>query len=264
MIRNLLLFILSAIVLTANAQTASDAKSITAIKKSRQYIYAEVTDASEEEAYKAAKADLDAQIDKYIVDSGMLEDAKAVVVSNIGTMTNKITVLRGDMHRVFVYVKKSDITASRSGVDIVNIERETDTTTVEPVVESAATEPVVTEPVVATEPAKTVSPTPTTVQPSAGYFSGITGVRATTLATIAKATDMSGAEEILSEQYLLKNVKGYGSMGDCRSVTQSYWVVSGADGVTILSPVRDGQRWNYKTGRTDSLDNYVQKLWFRL
>ena len=75
---------------------------------------------------------------------------------------------------------------------------------------------------------------------------------------------MEQAEAILSEEKTLMNVKGFGTMGNCRNIVQSYWVVATPDGVTILSPERDSKRWNYKTGKTDSLNNYVGKLWFRL
>lgn len=261
MIKKLLLFVLLAFVLTTNAQTESNAKSITSIKKSKQYIYAEITDSTEEAAYNAAKAELGTQVEKYIVDSGMADDAKAVVVRNIGRMTNKITVLRGDMHRVFIYVKKSDITASRSDVDVVKIEK---SNTEEAKAEKPKTVSEKTETEETTVGKVTADGNDIANLPANGFFSVIKGARATTLAAIAKAKDMSSAEKILAEQRLLMNVKGYGVMGDCRSVAQSYWVVPCEKGVTVLSPVRDGQRWNYKTGKTDSLDNYSQKLWFRM
>ena len=99
---------------------------------------------------------------------------------------------------------------------------------------------------------------------SGGFFAQIKGVRAATLAKIANAKSIAQAENILSGEKIHQNVKGFGTIGNCRNITQSYWVVDTLDGVTILSPERAGTRWNYKTGKADSLKNYDGKLWFRL
>ena len=92
----------------------------------------------------------------------------------------------------------------------------------------------------------------------------ITGSRAATLAKIAGASTIEQAEAILTEQKSLLNVKGFGSPASCRNSSQSYWVVATNNGVTILSPERDGKRWDYKTGNEDSLGKYNSRLWFRL
>ena len=244
-----------AIMVGTGAMAQANASEITKIKKSKEYIYAEATEATEEEAVMAAKAELDLQVEEYVVASGIAKDAVAVVVKDIRQMTSKIAVMRGDMHRVFLYVKKKDISTSKSDVTVMNVEREN------PQMESKVED--------IEEPEQQEIPDITTEvdnlgNTSSGFFAQIKGVRATTLAKIAKAKSMEQAEAILSEEKTLMNVKGFGTMGNCRNIVQSYWVVATPDGVTILSPERDSKRWNYKTGKTDSLNNYVGKLWFRL
>ena len=91
-----------AIMVATGAMAQASASDITKIKKSKEYIYAEATEATEEEAIIAAKAELDIQVEEYVVSSGIAKDAVAVVVKDIRQMTSKIAVMRGDMHRVFL------------------------------------------------------------------------------------------------------------------------------------------------------------------
>lgn len=248
-----------AIMVATGAMAQANASDITKIKKSKEYIYAEATEATEEQAVIAAKAELDKQVEEYVVSSGIAKEAVAVVVKDIRQMTSQIALMRGDMHRVFLYVKKSDVTTSRSDVTVMTVENglPEQKSQVEEIMESPQTD----------IPETTFEEIPQTKDvdySSGGFFAQITGNRATTLAKIAKAQSIDQAESILSGEKTHLNVKGYGTIGNCRNIVQSYWVVATPDGVTILSPERSGTRWNYKTGKTDSLDNYVGKLWFRL
>ena len=252
--------------------TASD---ITKIKKSKEYIYAESTEATEEDAANVAKAELDRQVKEYVVNSDVPEDAVAVIVKDIGQVASSISLKRGDMYRVFLYVKKKDITTSRSGVTVMKVEDVLPKmeSKVEEIVDSAQTETEKTEPLqLATGQVETPQPesealpadNPSSNNIANGFFAQITGSRAATLAKIAGASTIDQAEAILTEQKSLLNVKGFGSPASCRSSSQSYWVVATNNGVTILSPERDGKRWDYKTGNEDSLGKYNSRLWFRL
>ena len=252
--------------------TASD---ITNIKKSKEYIYAESTEATEEDAASVAKAELDRQVKEYVVNSDVPEDAVAVIVKDIGQIASSISLKRGDMYRVFLYVKKKDITTSRSGVTVMKVEDVLPKmeSKVEEIVDSAQTETEKPEPLqLATGQVETPQPesealpadNPSSNNIAGGFFAQITGSRAATLAKIAGASTIDQAEAILTEQKSLLNVKGFGSPASCRSSSQSYWVVATNNGVTILSPERDGKRWDYKTGNEDSLGKYNSRLWFRL
>lgn len=248
-----------AIMVATGAMAQANASDITKIKKSKEYIYAEATEATEDEAVMAAKAELDVQVEQYVVSSGIAKDAVAVVVKDIRQMTSKIAVMRGDMHRVFLYVKKKDVTTSKSDVTVMNVEKGA------PIAESKVEE---VEGSSQTDvPEVTLEDIPQADNAenySGGFFAQIKGARAATLAKIAKANSIEQAESILSGEKIHQNVKGYGTMDNCLNVIQSYWVVATPDGVTILSPEREGKRWNYRTGKTDSLGNYTGKLWFRL
>ena len=248
-----------AIMVATGAMAQASASDITKIKKSKEYIYAEATEATEEEAIIAAKAELDIQVEEYVVSSGIAKDAVAVVVKDIRQMTSKIAVMRGDMHRVFLYVKKKDITTSRSDVTVMNVEKEKPVTEskVEDIKETSQTE-------IPDAKIEVIDQTGSVENASGGFFAQIKGVRAATLAKIANAKSIAQAENILSGEKIHQNVKGFGTIGNCQNITQSYWVVDTLDGVTILSPERAGTRWNYKTGKADSLKNYDGKLWFRL
>lgn len=254
--KRLLMAIVVAMTMGVAAMAQTKASDITKIKKSKEYIYAEATEATEEAAINAAKAELDIQVEEYVVSTGMAKEAVAVVVKDIRQMTSKIAVMRGDMHRVFLYVKKKDITTSRSDVTVMNVENGM------PEQKSKVEEvPIQPEPATQPEQMPVVEANPNA---AGSFFTQITGKRADTLNKIAQATTLEAAEKILQEEKTLMNVKGHGNYANCRNITQSYWVVEANGTVTILSPERDGTRWNYKTGLTDSLGKYTGKLWFRL
>lgn len=89
------------------AQTTS--KEINNIKRNQIYIYAESTMATEAEARDVANELLMKQIEEYISSKRKLTNADNVIIKNISTKSESMTMMRGTMYRVFVYVKKSDI-----------------------------------------------------------------------------------------------------------------------------------------------------------
>lgn len=107
--------------LSALAQTENSAKLITKIKKDQTYIFAEATDTTEEAAYKTAKAELDKYIEEYIITSGKAENAGYVIVKGIGLQANRLDLLRGTMHRVFLYVSQDDIIKTKGDFEVIEV-----------------------------------------------------------------------------------------------------------------------------------------------
>ena len=92
------------------------AKKMNSIKRSSQYLYAEATMASAQEAYDVANDLLLIQVKEYANGKKSFKD-KDILIKNINSGRDSIQMRRGDMVKVFLYVKKSDIV----GVDNVTL-----------------------------------------------------------------------------------------------------------------------------------------------
>ena len=94
----------------AQQQNEEEKKKINQIKKSNQYLYAEVTTEDKQNAIDLADEALDVEINKYVANEKKFRDASHYVARNTSSSWERITLKRGtNMYRAFVYVKKSDI-----------------------------------------------------------------------------------------------------------------------------------------------------------
>lgn len=94
----------------AQQQNAEEKKRINQIKKSEQYLYAEVTTEDKQNAIDLADEALDVEINKYVANEKKFRNASQYVARNTSSTWERITLKRGtNMYRAFVYVKKSDI-----------------------------------------------------------------------------------------------------------------------------------------------------------
>ncbi len=93
-----------------NAQNSSEAKAqINKIKRSSQYLSAEATMATEEEAFSLAKELLVGEINDWIDSKRNGSAVKQIVLQDINSCTQQMDMKRGVKTRAFVYVKKKDI-----------------------------------------------------------------------------------------------------------------------------------------------------------
>lgn len=91
---------------------------ITKVKRSPEtYVFAEATCKTEEEA-KAVAEDLFYQgVNEYVASEKKMQGVSDVVINNAQSLKNSVVMPRGsNMHRVFLYVKKSDILAVKNPV----------------------------------------------------------------------------------------------------------------------------------------------------
>lgn len=84
-------------------------KEINKIKKNSQYIYAESTASTEEEARLFAEEVLLDEINSWVDGQRKYRNKPNLVVNNKKEMWVSMSMPRGNMYRFFVYVKKSDI-----------------------------------------------------------------------------------------------------------------------------------------------------------
>lgn len=106
---------------SAFAQSNEEAKKkINSIKKNSLYIYAEATAATPEEAGSKAEEKLYDEINQWVATKKKLRNSTNIVVNNRTELWTSVTMPRGNMHRSFIYVKKSDIIPADNVEVLVN------------------------------------------------------------------------------------------------------------------------------------------------
>ncbi len=112
-IRNLFTACLLLPALTISAQTNSNVeekkKEINSIKKNSQYIYAEATAATEQEAKDLAEELLYQEINEWVATQKKLRQSNELLISDRKELWTNVSLTRGNMFRSFIYVKKSNI-----------------------------------------------------------------------------------------------------------------------------------------------------------
>ena len=102
--------LLLAFVMAAFGQsTEEQKKKINSIKKSKSYLYAEITTNDQQTANDLAEDMLNQEINKYVAEQKKLRNAANIVLRNRNEVMESISLPRGNMFRAFKYVKKDDI-----------------------------------------------------------------------------------------------------------------------------------------------------------
>ena len=96
-------------------------KKISEIKKSSQYLYAETTAATEEEAHNIAEEMLYNEINEWAARKKKLQNSVNLAVHNKQSLWTTVSLPRGNMFRAFIYVKKSDILPVENSEVIDNV-----------------------------------------------------------------------------------------------------------------------------------------------
>ena len=123
--------ILLSITLCLLALTAAQAgptddvkKEINKIKKSSQYIYAESTAPTEEDARAYAEERLFDEVNKWVSTQKKMKGSANLVVNNRKELWTTLSMPRGtNMYRYFIYVKKKDIIPTDNAVVLANESR---------------------------------------------------------------------------------------------------------------------------------------------
>ena len=105
----------------AFAQNSEDArKTINSIKKNSQYIYAEATAATQQDAKDLAEEILYEEINSYVASKKKMRINPKIVINNRKELVSSLALPRGNMFRSFIYVKKSDVLAVENSEMIGN------------------------------------------------------------------------------------------------------------------------------------------------
>lgn len=211
---------------TSNAETKAQ---INKIKKSSSYLYGEATLASTEDAIKLANEILQEEIDAWIQEKKKLRESNTVVVKNINEVSQQMMLPRGNMHRAFVYVKKSDIIPS-DNVTVVAIEN-------------------------APTHSHTETGTPNTGKVTTK--SELTSAQKTALEAILKLTDFNQLKDCLTSLKREGKIRDYGKYSSLTQPANYYLIVYNRQGIieAVLTPGTD-TRTNLKTKGADNIGNY--------
>lgn len=266
------------------AFAAGNASEIKKIQKNRaEYIFAESTDVSEDQAYSNALRQMLDMCRNFVEANS---PGMTITDGAIETALSKYSIPRNDFTRVFLYVRRDDlVSASGSTADSANPEhkpedikpatpRNHESVTVQPV---AVNEPVGSNPDkeigVPTVETETVAPesdqefaesVPEETAFEIDRKSNLTGAMQQLLAALHSAKSLKEAAGILADYKDRRlGVATYGSPKEARNTSACYWIVEDKGVISVLGPEVRGYRKNYRTNKPDALHRYSRGLWLR-
>lgn len=226
-------------------------KKMNSIKRSPMYLYAEATMENAAEAYEVANDLLLIQIREYAAERKAL-DGKDIIIKDIQGRQDSLQISRGDMVKIFLYVKKSDI----QGVDNVTL------------VQNAAQ--------LQTEAPKGNVPVQSNVVPVTSQPENVpapamadASLKLGTLWQQGVIDQLLSSEGYYNARSLLARLKAefkikrFGPMTECKNPSEVFLLIGkGGSVVTVLGPGA-GSRTDFKELKktSDSYDGY-DKVWF--
>lgn len=264
---------LIAVSMAAQSDDMSVSKRINKIKRDGAYIYAEATASTEAEAKSICDDIIKVEISKYVASKKNLSNADQVIIKDARYEQQYLSMPRGDMVRVFIYVRKSDIeggnNASILSSGLVNEINEAQDRARELAAERAAAQestPTVQE--TAPEPTPVVSeaaPRPALV--STG--TSLSKWQKEMLADIAASKDMADAKNKLNRykaQYKVKRIGDNTTAPKGPSVLCYAVYGDGAILEALLAPGDNSPFIDMISGDSSDISRYPGKkyLWFTL
>lgn len=255
----------------------SISKQINDIKRSSQYINAEATMETEDQAYKLAEELLSQQITEFASTNESLKKAPNVIVKDVAGKAEKLQMNRGTMTRVFLYVKKSDIIAANN--TRVLVQQQNVTKAVEE--EATQTEVATEEPASSKKQKKnkkqneeetlasTTEPVSTPVFSNNDNTPQISASSSqnTVIDNLLRCQQVTEARNMMNRLRVEQKLKRYGAADRCPNPSQCFWLIFNEQGqvVTILGE-GESERINYRTNEKDALSNYkgMGAIWFTL
>lgn len=193
-------------------------KKINSIKKDSQYLYAEATASTEDEAHDIAEEILYDEINEWAATKKKLQNSANLAVNNKQSLWTTISLPRGNMYRSFIYVKKSDILPVENSEVIGNA----------------------------------------SVLPDEGgdMQSAVEEIWPEAVATLAGCTEYADLAAKIKQMKAEGKLKSYARYAQLDNPDACYLAIYNKEGkvLAILSP--GGDRRNVATGRPDGVGNY--------
>ena len=197
-------------------------KEINRVKKNNQYIYAESTASTLEEAKDFAEELLLNRINEWVAKKRSLRNSPNLVINNRQEYWSNFTMRRGsNMYRYFIYVKKNDIIPSENSVVLTKDQGPTE--------ESGQIETEVAQP-------KPVYPEPVEI-----------------LAACTEYNDMVNKMKALKAE---GKVKFYARYASLENPANYYLVIYNRAGQVVALLTPGEERTNVKTNKKEGVSNY--------
>lgn len=216
-------------------------KKMNSIKKSSQYLYAEATMETADEAYQIANDLLLLQVKEYAQDKKAFHD-KDILIRNIQGRQDSLQIPRGDMVKVFLYVKKNDILDVDNVVLLEN-----------PSVEKKEENIVVPEKV-----KHKVSAADMALKLPLAWQQDV-------IDQLLSAGSYTEARALLSRLKAEFKIKKTGPMNECKSLSEVFLLIGKNGQVTTVLGPGSTTRTDFKAMNktSDTYDTY-EKVWFTL
>ncbi len=220
-------------------------KKMNSIKRNSNYLYAESTMPTEKEAFDIASELLYQQVKEYAEGKKSFQN-RDILIRDIAQVRDSIQLQRGDMVKVFLYVKKSDI------VDVENvtiIPNESDDNPIEKLRSGVNSE----------EEKDGISG----AGADASYKLAVAWQQQV-IDQLLAADSYPKAKALLSRMKAEFKIKKTGPISTCNDLNQAYLLVGRNNAViTVLGPEQGG-RTDFHLLKKVSLDNYSGSdiVWF--
>lgn len=266
------------LVLMANALDKRQA-SINSIKKSREFLYSDITMSSQEDANSQAVELLQRQIFTWAKDRAKNKNAGNVSLIELNKLIDTIMVRRANMYRVFAYVKKVKLVPlfcewKLALIDNLDID---DVNDIEDLPEEKSEE-LASDKESPPEQEELPEPTDTILSQISekkdtvanGEIRSILrksfwGKKGGVIEQIKKAKNFFELRQIMEPLKEKGDIKDYGKYATAEKPEECYLVVyDPAGNIKALLGKGDKVRPNLKTGRDDSIKNYrgCGAIWF--
>ena len=249
------------LIMVSTAMGQSVSKQINDIKRSKQYITAEATMETEEQAYALAEELLAQSISEYVADKKSLKQAANVIVKDVAGKAEKLQMKRGEMARVFLYVKKSDIIAADNTRVLVqpNNTAGKDAGKKKDKEKSKAAK--------TSDSSLELASTVEDIKGDAPSETAADSWQLNAINELLACESLAVAQKKLEDMKIDMQVKRYGVPATCRYPEKCCWLIFDEQQniVTVLGEGSDS-RMNYKTQQADKLSNYKDHgaIWFML
>lgn len=242
MIRRIVLLLFALVLAAPGFCQESDSKKINKIKRNSQYLYAEATMKDADEAYEAAVELLNGYIDEYVQSKKKFNSSDNIIIKDLGSNSERLQMQRGELTRVFVYVKKSDIIPAENSTLRENAGKKEDPELVAEVGEEVPLEG------------------DSSLKLEIAWQQEVVD-------QLLDCKTLIEAKSLLNRQRAEFKVKRLGTPDSCRNKATCYWVIGDEVGnlLTVLG-MGSSERVNFKTMQMDSLENYQEAtaIWFTM
>lgn len=250
-------------VLTASALDKRQAE-INRIKKSKEYLYSDITMPTLEGAVSQAFDELQQEILFWIMDRADKKEGLTVTPRDINTLIDTIMVRRLDMYRVFAYVKKVKLAAFYADWNIVLDENLDCDDGHLPQIE-APERPLLPDSVASSDSiAKDSIVSEKVLSLLKNNFLGKKGG---VIEQLKRAKNFFELKEIMEPLKLKGDILDYGKYATAKNPEDCYLIVyDPAGNICALLGKGEEERLNLKTGQLDSINNYrgCGAIWFRI